>query len=214
MGQETRGDRMRCADYIVDTLVAHGITEAFVVVGGASMFLTDALSRHPDMRVTYMGHETACGGRREYFRLTGKMAVVCVSSGPGSWQAAVGVWGAWVDGQAMVVLAGQCKRSTINMDRLRQLGDQEADMAFMHLYSPRVASASPTQGWFQRCWDSRWRKRPMDALGPFGWRFRLTFRGRRSQHHSRVPITSQPHPSWIWLRCASAWNAFTPPPVR
>lgn len=127
---------MRCADYIVDTLVAHGITEAFVVVGGASMFLTDALSRHPDMRVTYMGHETACAMAAEsYFRLTGKMAVVCVSSGPGSWQAAVGVWGAWVDGQAMVVLAGQCKRSTINMDRLRQLGDQEADMAFMHLFT-------------------------------------------------------------------------------
>lgn len=63
------------------------------------------------------------------------MAVVCVSSGPASWQAAVGVWGAWVDGQAMVVLAGQVKRETLNFGGVRQLGDQEADLGFMHQFT-------------------------------------------------------------------------------
>jgi acetolactate synthase-1/2/3 large subunit len=126
---------MRIADLIVQQLVDKGITEAFIVTGGASMFLTDALGRHPDMHVTCMHHEYSCVAAAEsYFRLTGKVACVCVTSGPGSLNTLAAVHGAYTDSMAVVILSGQARTDTIVVDSeeyrdgLRQLGDQECNI--------------------------------------------------------------------------------------
>ena len=77
------GVQMRLADYVVQTLVDARICECFSVVGGASMFLNDAFATHPGMRVTYMAHENVCVNAAEsYFRLTGRLACVCITAGP------------------------------------------------------------------------------------------------------------------------------------
>lgn len=72
-----------------------------------------------------------------YFRLTGRLAAVNVTSGPGGSNAITGVHGAWTDSLGLIVISGQVKRATLvrsfNLP-LRQMGDQELDI------TPMVAS--------------------------------------------------------------------------
>jgi acetolactate synthase-1/2/3 large subunit len=52
---------MRVAEYIAQALADAGITDVFSVTGGACMFLTDAIAKHPDLRVTYCAEsEPSC----------------------------------------------------------------------------------------------------------------------------------------------------------
>src|SRR5262249_14465145 len=77
-------------------------------------------------------HEQACAMAAEsYFRLSGRLAAVNVTTGPGSLNALNGVFGAWTDSLGMVVVSGQVKRETSIRHlglSLRQLGDQEVDI--------------------------------------------------------------------------------------
>jgi acetolactate synthase-1/2/3 large subunit len=129
---------IRLADYIAQTLVREGLRDAFMVTGGGAMHLNDALGREPGLRVVCCHHEQACAMAADsYFRLTGRLAVVNVTTGPGGLNALNGVHGAWTDSLGMVVLSGQVKRETLARNAgvpLRQLGDQEVDIV------PMVAS--------------------------------------------------------------------------
>ena len=93
------------------------------------MHLNDAMGHHPDLHCTYNHHEQACAIAAEgYARLTGNVAAVCVTSGPGGTNAITGVVGGWQDSIPMFVISGQVKRETTTWSTdvpLRQLGDQE-----------------------------------------------------------------------------------------
>jgi len=121
--------KQRVADYIADFFVSHCITDVFTVVGGGAMHLNDAFGHHPNLRCTYNHHEQACAIAAEsYARYSGKIAAVCVTTGPGGTNAITGVLGGWLDSIPMLVVSGQVKYSTtISSTRvpLRQLGDQE-----------------------------------------------------------------------------------------
>ncbi len=121
---------MKVAEYIADFLVEHGIKDTFMVTGGGAMHLDDALGHQVGMHCTFNHHEQACAIAAEgYARMTGKLACVCVTSGPGGTNAITGVMGGWVDSIPMFVLTGQVKRETTIWScpdlNLRQLGDQE-----------------------------------------------------------------------------------------
>lgn len=124
------------AQQIADWLVAQGIEQVFCVTGGGAMFLNHALGTHPRLRCTYLHHEQACAMAAEgYARVTGKPAVVNVTTGPGGINALNGVFGAFTDSIPMLVLAGQVKRETcldfVPVPGLRQLGDQEGPVIHM-----------------------------------------------------------------------------------
>lgn len=125
----------RVADYVANTLVAAGIRHIFMVTGGGAMHLNDALGNHPSLTTIFCHHEQACAMAAEaYYRVTGRMAAVNVTTGPGAINALNGVFGAYVDSMAMVVVSGQVKRETLARSTglpLRQLGDQEADVIQM-----------------------------------------------------------------------------------
>ncbi len=129
--------RMRVADYIAARLAELGVTDVFLVTGGGAMHLNDAIGRCRPLRYTCFHHEQACAMAADaYARLTGRPAAVCVTTGPGGINALNGVFGAWVDSVPMVVVSGQVKRETCLatyglVGRLRQLGDQEADIVAM-----------------------------------------------------------------------------------
>ena len=99
------------------------------------MHLNDALGNHPSLTTIFCHHEQACAMAAEaYYRVTGRMAAVNVTTGPGAINALNGVFGAYVDSMAMVVVSGQVKRETLARSTglpLRQLGDQEADVIQM-----------------------------------------------------------------------------------
>ncbi|MDP1890942.1 MAG: thiamine pyrophosphate-binding protein [Gemmatimonadaceae bacterium] len=126
---------IRLADYVMQTLVRHGVADAFLVTGGGAMHLNDAVGRCPGMRWMACHHEQACAmAAQGYARLTSRPALVQVTTGPGGTNALTGVYGAFVDSLPMIVVSGQVKRDTmaalVSLP-LRQLGDQEVDIIAM-----------------------------------------------------------------------------------
>ena len=121
---------IRVADYISQFLVDNGITDCFMVTGGGAMHLDDAIGHQEGMHCTFNHYEQACAIAAEgYTRMTGRLAAVCVTSGPGGTNAITGVMGGWLDSIPMFVISGQVKRETTIWAcpdlNLRQLGDQE-----------------------------------------------------------------------------------------
>lgn len=102
--------KKRVADIIMDTLVEYGVTDCFAVVGGGAMHLDNALLVCDKMHKWFNHHEQACAMAAEaYARYSGKMAAVCVTSGPGATNTLTGVMGAWQDSLPMIVLSGQVR---------------------------------------------------------------------------------------------------------
>ena len=126
---------IRLADYIVKRLIEYAEI-AFMVTGGGAMHLNDAFGRGK-MKVVFCHHEQACSIAAEsYSRITNKISVVNVTTGPGGINAINGVFGAWTDSIPMIVVSGQVKRETLvatygDDTRWRQLGDQEVDIIKM-----------------------------------------------------------------------------------
>lgn len=121
---------MKVADYIAEFLLCNEIEDIFTVTGGGAMHLNDALGHARGLHCIYNNHEQACAIAAEgYTRLTGKLAAVCVTSGPGGTNAITGVLGGWLDSIPMLILSGQVKREMTTWSckelGLRQLGDQE-----------------------------------------------------------------------------------------
>ncbi|MFL6734718.1 MAG: thiamine pyrophosphate-binding protein [Sphingomicrobium sp.] len=126
---------VRLSDYVASRLVDHGVRDVFMLTGGGAMHLNDALGRADGLRYICCHHEQALSMAAEsYTRLSGKLGVVNVTTGPGAINALNGVHGAYTDSIAMLVISGQVKRETLRQNapvRLRQLGDQEADTVAM-----------------------------------------------------------------------------------
>jgi acetolactate synthase-1/2/3 large subunit len=123
---------MRACDYIVKKLADNNIKHIFILTGGAAMFLDDAIGREKRIQYVCNQHEQACAMAAEgYARITGKMAVVCVTSGPAGTNALTGVLGQWMDSIPVLYLSGQVRFVTTIASTdlpLRQLGDQEANI--------------------------------------------------------------------------------------
>ena len=124
--------KKRVADVVFDTLVEKGIVDCFVVVGGGAMHLDNALAINKDLNCHFNHHEQACAMAAEaYARYSGKMAAVCVTSGPGATNTLTGVMGAWEDGVPMIVISGNVRYET-SIEKsglpLRYRGLQEFDI--------------------------------------------------------------------------------------
>ena len=120
---------IKVSDYITNFFSAQGLDKCFVVTGGGAMHLNDSLGHSTKIDCVYNHHEQACTMAAEgYARVSGKPALVCVTSGPGSTNAVTGVLGAWLDSIPMIVLSGQMSLNTTISSTpipLRQLGFQE-----------------------------------------------------------------------------------------
>lgn len=102
--------KKRVADIVMDTLIEYGIDVCFAVVGGGAMHLDNALLVCERMNKYFNHHEQACAMAADaYARYSGKMAAVCVTSGPGATNTLTGVVGAWQDSLPMIVLSGQVR---------------------------------------------------------------------------------------------------------
>ena len=124
--------KQKVCHYIADFLVSKGVKHIFTITGGGAMHMNDAFGHHKDLTCVYNHHEQASAIAAEgYTRMSGKLAAVCVTSGPGGTNAITGVLGGWLDSIPMFVVSGQVKRETTIYSTslpLRQLGDQEFDI--------------------------------------------------------------------------------------
>ncbi|MGK6354645.1 thiamine pyrophosphate-binding protein [Sphingomonas sp. DT-207] len=123
---------VKLSDWVAERLADHGIAHVFMLTGGGAMHLNHSLGTHPRLATVFTHHEQALAMAAEaYYRLTNRLAVVNVTSGPGGTNAITGVYGAYVDSIGMLVISGQVKTETTVRATglpLRQYGDQELDI--------------------------------------------------------------------------------------
>lgn len=201
--------KVKVANYIAQFLTSHGITDCFTVTGGGAMHLNDALGHQPGLHCVYNHHEQGCAIAAEaYARYRGKIAAVCVTSGPGGTNAITGVMGGWLDSIPMFVLSGQVKRETTTWScpelNLRQLGDQEFDIVHsvsnMTKYAVMVTNPSEIAYHLEKAltlaYDGRggpvWLDIPLDVQGAVIETDELLhFDATAELPHTVPPVTAQ-----------------------
>ena len=152
--------KVKVSEYIADFLADQGVTNVFIITGGGAMHLDDAIGHNKRIKCTYNHHEQACAIAAEgYARLTGRVAPVFVTSGPGGTNAITGVLGAWQDSIPMFVVSGQVKFETTTASTdvpLRQLGDQEYQITDcvrnMTKYSVMVTDKNTIRYHMEKAW--------------------------------------------------------------
>ena len=125
--------KLTLANQIFAFLQSKGVDRVFLVPGGGNMFLVDAVATQVGIEFVATHHEQSAVIAAEYYsRVSGKIGVALVTTGPGSTNAITGIAGAWLDSIPVLILAGQVKTSDLNVgDRLRQRGPQEIDLVSM-----------------------------------------------------------------------------------
>ena len=128
---------IKVSDFIFQHLVdKHKIKHCFMVTGGGAMHLNDSIGHTKGLTYICNHHEQASAIAGEgYYRTCGQLAVTCVTTGPGGTNAITGVLGQYLDSIPGLYISGQIKTSTYKHTypylKLRQLGDQEADIVSM-----------------------------------------------------------------------------------
>ncbi len=152
---------IKLSDYVVQSLADWGVRHIFMMTGGGAMHLNDSIGKESRIHYICNHHEQVAAMAAEgYARIKGVPGVVNVTTGPGGINALNGVFGAWTDSIAMLVLSGQVKRqtcmATAGTHGLRQLGDQEVDIISMAKgitkYAVMVAEPASIRYHLERAW--------------------------------------------------------------
>ena len=94
------------ADIMLDVLYDNGVRHVFGIPGGNSIPIYDALTHHP-LELILTRHEQGATHMADgYARSSGKIGVVCVTSGPGATNTLTGILTAMMDSVPMLVITG------------------------------------------------------------------------------------------------------------
>lgn len=117
----------KLSDYVMEFVAAAGVKHVFMLTGGGCMHLVDSLGRTPGIEYICPLHEQACAYAAEaYAEVTGGLAVVLVTTGPGGTNAISGVAAAWLESASVLIISGQAKRADLIGDTgVRSMGQQE-----------------------------------------------------------------------------------------
>jgi len=123
------------AETVVQALIEEGVDNFFIVAGGGVMFVHEAI-RSSQANFTCFHHEQSAAMAAEaYARVSGKLGVVCVTSGPGASNLTTGVAGAFLDSVPLIVIAGQSKTTEVVTESMsagvRQVGTFELPIVKM-----------------------------------------------------------------------------------
>lgn len=175
--------KIKVSDYVAQFLVKQEIEVVFTVVGGGAMHLNNSFGHCEELQCIYNHHEQASSIAAEaYERIAGKMAVVCVTSGPGAINALNGVAGAYLDSIPMLIISGQSKSSLIAKYsglNIRSLGIQDFDtitaVAGMTKYAETIMCANKIRYCLEKAFfyaksgrpGPVWLEIPVDIQGTF-----------------------------------------------
>jgi acetolactate synthase-1/2/3 large subunit len=121
---------VKLSDYVMQFVAEQGVKHVFMLPGGGAMHLNESLGRRTDIEFVCNLHEQAAAIAAEaYAKVTNKLSVAMVTTGPGGTNAVTGVASAWLDSMPCLVLSGQVKRDDLKRDSgVRILGVQEIDI--------------------------------------------------------------------------------------
>ena len=113
---------MTGAQIVMECLKREGVEQIFGYPGGAVIDLYDELSRHPELNHILVRHEQGATHAADgYARVSGKVGVCLVTSGPGATNTVTGIATAYCDSIPMVVLTGQVSTSLIGNDAFQEV---------------------------------------------------------------------------------------------
>jgi acetolactate synthase I/II/III large subunit len=143
---------------LIDQLADNGIDTYFLVTGGAIAPFVDAVGLSKRAKYYCFQHEQAAAMAAEgYWRASGKVAAVLVTSGPGAQNLINGICGCWFDSIPCLFVTGQVnmKESLDSIaSRPRQLGFQEMPVVSMvsdcTKFSTKITSADQVADVFSR----------------------------------------------------------------
>ncbi len=110
------------AQILVEGLIREGVEVVFGIPGGAVLPLYDALYDAPIRHILCRHEQGAAHAADAYARVTGRVGVCIVTSGPGATNAVTGIANAYMDSVPLVVITGQVASPLIGGDAF-----QEAD---------------------------------------------------------------------------------------
>ena len=111
------------AEILIDALLYEGVDTIFGYPGGAVLHIYDELWRARERISHYLvRHEQGAVHMAEgYARVSGKVGVVLVTSGPGATNAVTGIANAYLDSTPIVVITGQVPKHLIGTDAFQEV---------------------------------------------------------------------------------------------
>ncbi|MBW6495586.1 MAG: hypothetical protein K0B16_13710 [Burkholderiaceae bacterium] len=112
----------RCADLLIDCLVAHGVPRVFCVPGESFLSVLDALHQRDEIATITCRHESGAALMAlTHAKLTAAVGVAFVSRGPGATNAAIGVHLAEQDASPLVLFIGHVPRHEIGRGAFQEV---------------------------------------------------------------------------------------------
>ncbi len=122
----------RVADYIFRHLADQGAETIFVLTGNGSMHMNDAIVKEPRLNYVCARNEAAAPVMASaYSRVSNRIGVVSVTSGPGATNAVAGLAEAWVDSSPVIIISGQSPTSELpraGAQKVRTFGTAGVDI--------------------------------------------------------------------------------------
>jgi acetolactate synthase-1/2/3 large subunit len=128
---------MNGAEYVVRTLQARGVERVYALCGNGLAPFFDACGALGMPVVDVRNEQSAAYMADVWGRMTGRLGVVAVSSGPGHTNALTGLANAWWDGGPLLLISGQSDDETRGLDHFQEL-DQVAMAAPVAKVARRV----------------------------------------------------------------------------
>ncbi len=119
---EPEAEALTGAEIVVHALRDEGVEFVFGYPGGAVLYIYDALDRQEAVQHILVRHEQAAVHAADaYSRVTGKVGVALVTSGPGATNAVTGIATAYMDSVPLVVISGQVPVALIGNDAFQEV---------------------------------------------------------------------------------------------
>ncbi len=110
------------AQMVIEALIAEGVDTVFGYPGGAIMNVYDEIYKQKDFKHILTRHEQAAVHAAEgYAKVSGKVGVAMITSGPGFTNAVTGLADAYMDSIPLVVISGQVPMSLIGTDAFQEI---------------------------------------------------------------------------------------------
>lgn len=150
---------IKLSDYIVSFLKEKEVSHIFMITGGGSMHLNDSIGQEKSIKFICNHHEQASAIAAEsYARMTNKIGVCQVTTGPGSTNTLTGLIGGWLDSIPMFIISGQVKTTTslYKLPPTRQIGIQEINIIDMvkpvTKYAVPILDANEIRYYLEKAW--------------------------------------------------------------
>ena len=136
---------MNGAHALIESLLQEGVTHMFGYAGATICPAVDALKEHPEIEYTLVRTEQNAGHMASgYARISGKVGVCMVTSGPGATNLITGIATAYMDSIPMVAITGQVPSHLLGRDIFQEVDITGAVAPFSkHSYLVKNANDIP-----------------------------------------------------------------------